>query len=444
MRVAIIGGNGAGMSAASRLVRKGQGLEVMVFEKTREVSYGACGLPYYISDLNSNIDLMRIRSKDRFEEEGITVHLEHDVIGIDPEAHFILVCDRTSGTCRDEPYDRLIVASGASPIIPSIAGTGLAGVFTLRSLSDGEAIKKALQQPRVKKVAIIGGGYIGLEVAEACVMQKKQVSLFEAKPNLLHGFDPEFGQMAEQELIRHGVDVHSGEQVKALAGEDWVERVLCAGGAHETDLVILAIGVRPNTSFIDSPLMDKEANGALITDAMMQTSVKDIYAAGDCTTVMHKILKRPVYIPLGTNANKQGRAVADVILGQSSRFDNALGTAMLRCLDMEFARTGITEQDARAAGMEIGKVTVEALSHARYFPDPARITIKLCYDPATRILLGAQLMGRKECAWRVDVLACAVDRGMTAEELGFLDLGYAPPFSTTWDVVQIAANAIKL
>jgi len=443
MRVAIIGGNGAGMSAASRLVRKGQGLEVAVFEKTREVSYGACGLPYYISDLNPDIDLMRIRSKERFEQEGIKVHLEQDVIGVDTEAHFVLVCDRTSGICRDEPYDRLIVASGASPIIPSIPGTGLAGVFSLRSLSDGEAIKKALQQPDVKNVSIIGGGYIGLELSEACVIQKKQVRLFEAKSNLLYGFDPEFGQAAEQELIRHGVEVHTGEQVKALSGEERVDRVLCAGDAYETDLVIIAIGVHPNTSFIDSPLMHKDTNGALITDAKMQTSVRNIYAAGDCTTVIHKILKRPVYIPLGTNANKQGRIVADVIMGQPSRFDNALGTAMLRCLDMEFARTGITEQDARAAGLSVGTVTVETLSHARYFPDPVWITIKLCYDPVSRILLGAQLMGRKECAWRVDVLACAVDRGMTAEELGFLDLGYAPPFSTTWDVVQIAANAIK-
>jgi NADPH-dependent 2,4-dienoyl-CoA reductase/sulfur reductase-like enzyme len=444
MRVLVIGGNAAGMSAASRLVRKDRDVEVVVFEKTREVSYGACGMPYYVAGLNPDLNLMRIRPVEEFEKVGITVHLEHEVIKANPEGRNITVCDMQTGACRNEEYDKLIVASGASPVVPPISGTGLHGVFTLKTLSDAENIKTNLQHPAVQNVAIIGGGYIGLEIAEACVLQYKNVRIFEVMPRLLNGFDEEFANAMEQELSNHDVQVHTGETVVELVGDGRVQRIVCEGGkAFDTDLVIIAAGVRPNTSFIDQMVIKKEENGALTTDHAMRTSVPDVYAAGDCATVMHKILKRPVYIPLGTNANKQGRLVADAVLGSPVRFDTALGTAMLRCLDLELAKTGITEQEARAAGIEVGTVTVKHVSHAPYFPEPYPITIKLCYDPSTRVLLGAQLMGKRECAWRVDIFAVAIDRGMRAEELGFLDLGYAPPFSTVWDAVQIAANAVK-
>lgn len=444
MKVLIIGGNAAGMSAASRLVRKGKDVEVVVFETTREVSYGACGLPYYIADLNPDLNKIRIRSVEAFEKTGITVFLDHEVTAVNPHKRCITVRELTTGTFRDEKYDKLIIASGALPIVPPIPGTDLPGVFTLKTLSDAERIKATLQSPAVQHVAIIGGGYIGLELAEACVLQKKTVRIFEALPHLLNGFDEEFRQAVKQELTVHGVEVHTGDTVRAMAGEGRVERVTCATGTtYPADLVIIATGVRPNTSFIDGSVIRKEGNGALTTNGAMQTSVPEIYAAGDCSTVMHKILRQPVYIPLGTNANKQGRLVADVVLGKRAGFENALGTAMLRCLDLELAKTGVTEQEAKAAGMKVSAVTVTANSHARYYPEPVPLTIKLCYDPDTRVLLGAQLMGKKECAWRVDVFACAIDRGMRAEELGFLDLGYAPPFASVWDAIHIAANAIK-
>lgn len=443
MRVLIIGGNAAGMSAASRLVRRSKDVEVVVFEKTREVSYAACGLPYYIADLNPELDLMRIRPVNEFEKAGIRVHLEHEVIDVNPPEHRITVRSLQTGECRREQYDKLIVSSGSSPFIPPIPGTDLPGVFTVKTLADAESIKKHLLRQEVQNVAIIGGGYIGLEIAEACVLQKKNVRLFEAAPRVLNGFDAEFATAVEQELAAHGVVVYTEAKVTGLLGRGWVQQVASGEERYDADLVILAVGIRPNTSFVDDAVIQKEANGALTTDSSMRTSAPDIYAAGDCSTVIHKILKRPVYLPLGTNANKQGRLVADAILGRPVRFDNALGTTMLRCLDLELAKTGITESEAWEAGIEVGTVTVTHISHARYFPDPVPITIKLCFDPATCVLLGAQLMGRKECAWRVNVFAVAIDRGMRAEELGFLDLGYAPPFATTWDAIQVAANAVK-
>jgi len=443
MRVLIIGGNAAGMSAASRLVRKSKDVEVVVFEKTRVVSYAACGLPYYIADLNPDLEQVRMRTLEEFEKAGIRVHLEHEVINVNPAEHCITVRNLQSGESRREHYDKLVVASGSSPFVPPIPGTDLQGVFTVKTLADAENIKKNLLRREVQNVAIIGGGAIGLEVAEACVLQKKNVRLFEAAPYLLPGFDTEFATAVEQELASHGVAVHTGAKVAELLGNGWVNKVASSAGTYDADLVILAVGIRPNTSFIDGAVIQKERNGALTTDSSMRTSAPDIYAAGDCATVMHKILKRPVYLPLGTNANKQGRLVADAILGIPVRFDNALGTSMLRCLDLELARTGITEGEARANGIDVGTVTVEHVSHAHYYPDPVPITIKLCFDPSTHVLLGAQLMGRKECALRVNVFAVAIDRGMRAEELGFVDLGYSPPFATTWDAIQIAANAVK-
>lgn len=431
------------MSAASRLVRHSKAIKVVVFEKTREVSYGACGIPYYIADLTPHLDLMRVRSVKEFEKSGITVHLEHEVIKVNPEKQYVTVLDIPNGTQRDEPYDKLIIASGSSPIVPPIPGTNLPGVFTVKTLSDAHAIKTHLQMPGINNVAIIGGGYIGLELAEACVLQQKKVSIFEAMPHLLTGFDEEFGRAVEEELNRHGVEVHTGERVAELLGNDRVQGLICSDQRYDADMVILAVGVRPNTSFIEDTLIKKENNGALTTNGMMQTSIPNVYAAGDCATVMHKILRRPVYLPLATNANKQGRLVADAILGKPVCFENALGTAMLRCLGLELAKTGITELKAQMAGIEVKAVTVTALSHAPYCPEPVPLTIKICYDPVTHVLLGAQLMGKKECALRVNIFAVAIDRGMRAEELALLDLGYAPPFATVWDAVQIAANAVK-
>ena len=266
MRVLVIGGNAAGMSAASRLVRKGGDVDVVVFEMTREVSYGACGLPYYIADLNPDLNKVRIRSVEEFEKSGVTVHLEHEVLTVNPDKRCITVRDLTTGACRDEQYDKLIISSGALPIIPPIPGTDLPGVFTLKTPSDAERIKKTLERSDVRNVAIIGGGYIGLELAEACVLQRKDLHIFEAMPHLLNGFDEEFRRAVEKELVAHGVAVHTNETVEKISGDGRVQSVMSAGKTYRADMVIIAIGVHPNTSFIDGSLIKKEGNGALTTD----------------------------------------------------------------------------------------------------------------------------------------------------------------------------------
>lgn len=443
MKVIVIGGNPAGMSAASRLVRRGSGIETVVYERTEEVSYGACGLPYFVGGFNPDIGLMRIRTAEEFRAQGIALHLRHEVARVDVRAKAVTVKDLDTGRLFTDDYDRLVVASGASPVVPAVPGRELPGVYILKTLEDGARLKAALDTPETGRVAIIGGGYIGVELAEACLRLGKQVELFEAAPRLLSGFDPEFGQAAAMTLEDHGARTHLQSKVEQISGEERVTGLTANGEAYDADIVVFAAGVRPNTAFLDGTGIERLPNGALVGNGRMETSLPGIYAAGDCSTVLHKLLGKPVYIPLGTNANKQGRFAADAILGEDRPFDNALGTAMLRCVDLELAKTGLTEAEAKAAGFDAKSATVQTKTHARYYPAPRPITIKLCYEAGSHRLLGAQLMGRGESAWRIDLLACAVDRGMRAEELGQLDLGYAPPFASVWDAVQVAANVIK-
>ncbi|MDR0841136.1 MAG: CoA-disulfide reductase [Christensenellaceae bacterium] len=444
MKVLIIGGNAAGMSAASKLKRSMPQTQVVVFERGEETSYGACGLPYYISGENPDIDLVRIRKPDAFLQEGIDLRLRHTVASVDTEAKTVAVLNGAGGEAYEETYDRLIIASGAAPIVPNWPGVSLKNIFSLKTISDAEAIKRCLAQPGIRRVAIVGGGYIGLEIAEACIRLKKEVRILEAAPHCLPAFDPEFGAAVKRELENHGAQVHTGERVAAFTGEEALSGILTESGArYEADAAIIAIGVRPNTRFFRPEQIHMLGNGALIVDAAMRTSATDIYAAGDCATVYHRLLDAPVYLPLATNANKQGRLAAVSVLGGDVSLKRALGTSMLRCLKLEFGKTGLTQAEAQAHCLRAKSITIQAKTHARYYPGSADITIRLCYNSETKVILGAQLMGEKETAWRTDVLACAIDRGMTTEELGYLDLAYSPIYASVWDPILIAANAAK-
>jgi Uncharacterized NAD(FAD)-dependent dehydrogenases len=441
MRVVILGGNPAGMSAASRIKRKSPDTEVIVLEKTDEVSYGACGLPYYVAGLNEDLDLIRIRKAPEFESAGIRVRTGCEATGIDYEEKYVRAVSEEEGEIT-EAYDKLIIATGASPKLLNVEGMELMNIYSLKTLKDAEELKRGLLGGQ-KNVVIIGGGYIGLELAEACLLKKvKSVRIIEAADRILSVFDAEFGEGAVRELERHGVSVHTKECVRSFEGEDGrVKGVTTDKGSYEADLVIMSVGISPNTAFAGD--IEKLPNGAIVTDKAMRTAKKDVYAAGDCAAVWHRLLDKPSYIALGTNANKQGRLAGDSVLGRPVCFDRALGTAMLRCMDLELAKTGLSEEEARRAGITYKTKLVEARSHARYYPAPCPVTIKLVYHAKSRRILGAQIMGEREAAWRIDIFACAIDREMTTEELGYLDLGYAPMFAGVWDAVQIAANAAK-
>lgn len=440
MKLVVIGGNAAGMSAASRVKRKDPDWEVVVLEETGEVSYGACGLPYYVAGLNNDINLIRIRSAEAFEKSGIRVNLGCKVTSVDFAAKRVLYTDEQSRQLAQE-YDKLLIATGSSPKIPPIPGIGKEGIYPLKTLEHAQMLKNALLQ-KPKNVVIVGGGYIGLELAEACLLQKVPcIRIVEAMDRLLNVFDPEFGESVCVELERHGIHIHTGERVMSFEGGDTVSRIVTNKGQYDADLVILSIGISPNTQFLEG--IEKLASGAIVTDPSMATSVPDVYAAGDCATVWHKLLNKPAVIALGTNANKQGRLAGDSIIGRKVEFKRALGTSMLRCIGMEYAKTGLSQTECEQNGIPYKTVTVQSRSHARYYPDPKMLTVKLCYRPDDHVILGAQIMGQKDAAWRIDTFACAIDQEMTTEELGFLDLGYAPPFASVWDVIAIAANASK-
>ena len=441
MRLVVIGGNAAGMSAASRVRRRDPSWEVIVLEQTQEVSYGACGLPYYVAGLNDDIDLIRIRRAAEFEKAGVVVKTGCTVTSVDFAAKRVFY-KNPQNVAQEVQYDKLLVATGAAPRIPAIAGVQLPGVFALKTLEQAHALKQAILK-KPQNVVIVGGGYIGLELAEACLLQKiPQVRVVEATDGLLGVFDPEFGQAVREELESHGVLVHTSEKVLSIEGTSHVQRIVTDKGSYAADLVILSIGVCPNTAFLGDEV-EKLPNGALVTSPAMETSISDVYAAGDCATVWHRLLDKPAFIALGTNANKQGRLAGDAVLGKTVDFRRALGTSMLRCMNLELAKTGLGQQECERNGIAYRTTTVQTRSHARYYPDPQVLTVKLCYRPDDHVLLGAQIMGAKEAAWRIDTFACAIDQGMTTEELGFLDLGYAPPFASVWDAIAIAANASK-
>ncbi|MEN6637091.1 MAG: CoA-disulfide reductase [Clostridiaceae bacterium] len=440
MKIVVIGANAAGMSAASRAKRREQDAETIVLEATHEVSYGACGLPFYIAGLNDEIDLVRIRSVSDFEKNGIIMRTGHAVERVD-FAHKTVYGTTDAGNAFAESYDRLLIASGARPRLLSVPGSERKNIFTLKTPKDAEEIRRAIEHKHAD-VVIIGGGAIGLELAEACLMQKvKSLRVIEATGQLLPGYDEEFARAAKDELERHSVHVHLQERVTAFSGGDAVSCVVTDKGSYDADVVIVSVGIVPNTEFAEG--LRKLDNGAIETNEHMQTSEPDVFAAGDCASVWHMLLQKPVYLPLGTYANKLGRLAGDALLGKPTAYHRALGTVMLRCMGMEFAKTGLTEAEAKAAGMDVKSVLVRAHSHPHYYPNACDIEIKLCFRAEDRVLLGAQLMGARDTAIRIDPIAVAIDQGMTTDELGYVDFGYAPPFAGSWDAIAVAANAAK-
>ena len=442
MKVVIIGGNAAGMSAGSRLVRKSKDTEVIVYEKSSTVSYGACGLPYYIAGLNDDSNKLKIRSVEQFEAQGIKVCLNCEVKEVDREQKHVVIENSETGDLFYDTYDQLIIASGSSAIRPPIEGIDLQGVYTLKTIDDAIRIKEDLTGKDVRKVAVIGGGYIGLELCEAAFLQgKTDIKLFEALPEILNGFDLEISTKVRETLQEHQIDVHLSCKVNAFLGENGrLNRISTDDGVFDADIALIAVGVRPNTLFINC--VDKLPNGAIITNSAMQTSAASIYAAGDCSSQVCELSGMSVFAPLGTNANRQGRFVADKILGNEAEY-KVLQTAMLRTIGCEAAKTGLTQEQASKAGYNAGAITIDTTTHPEYFAYSYPIRIKVCYDLDTKVLLGAQIFGKKESAWRIGIFACAIQNRMKSNELGKLDLGYAPPFTEVWDPVQIAANVAK-
>ncbi len=444
MRIVIIGGVAAGMSAAAKLKRLKPEDEVVVYEKTDIVSFGACGLPYYVGGFFEDEQQMIARSKEAFQKSGIDLQTEHEVLDVDFSNKKLQVKNHLIQDVFEDYYDKLLIATGASSIIPPIPGIGLKNISTLKSMEDGVVLRARLREEKCKKVVVIGAGFIGIEVVEALKHMGKEVCLVEREDRILKKvMDAEITSILEEELKTQGVDLYLNEEVIRFEGTEKIEKVITNKRTLEADAVILSIGFKPNTGFLEHTPIERAPNGAIVVDAEGKTSIEGVYAEGDCATIWHALMKKAVYVPLATGANKLGRIVGENLAGKEVAFQGSLGSSCIKVLEMEAGRTGLTEEEARLEGFDYKVAFIEDRNQTSYYPGGNKIYVKLIYEKDTYKLLGGQVAGYKDAVQRTNVLAACIYAGLTTKELGLLDLCYAPPFSRTWDVLNVAGNVCK-
>lgn len=444
MRVVIIGGVAAGMSAAAKLKRMKPDYEVVVYEKTDVVSFGACGLPYFVGGFFDDPQNMIARAPEKFVESGIDLKIFHEVTSIDTDSKKLKVQDVKNGEIFEDSYDKLMIATGASSIIPPIKNVKLENVSTLKSLDDGIKVKELMNRDEIKKVAIIGAGFIGLEAVEAAKKLGKEVVVFQLEDRILpQVFDKELTDILEEEIKNHNVDLRLQEIVSELVGEEKVKKVITNKGEYDADLVIIATGVRPNTAFLKDSKVNLLPNGAIIVDEFGKTSVEDIYAAGDCATIKNIVTGQDSYVPLATGANKLGRIVGENLAGANNSFQGSLGSSCIKIMDMEAASTGLTEVQAEKLGIKVKSKFISDFNQTNYYPGRNKMYVKLVYDADTKVILGGQVAGYKDAVQRCNVIAASIFGKLTTSQLGMLDLCYAPPFARTWDILNVAGNVSK-
>lgn len=444
MKILIVGGNATGMSAASKLRRLDKKAEIIVLERGGDVSYGSCGLPYFIGGINNDENMLRIRSAEEFRDKAnIQIKIGHEAIGLDAPNKSVTVRVK-DGREYVEGYDKLVISTGAAPVFPSFPGRDLNNIFVLKSIEDGQRIKAAAQSKNIKTVTIVGSGFIGIELAEAFITLKKNVRIIEMMPRVMNNYESEITEILEHKLRDHGVELQLGEAVQSFEGNETVTSVTTDKGSYPTDMVIVSIGVSPNTNFMrDTKGLEFLKNGAVVVNSKMETGVQDIYAGGDCATVYNKITKKNTYIALATNANKQGRIIGENLAGARRELPGRLGTSALKFMDLETAKTGVGFEEAQAAGYDADFTFIETSLLPQYYTNNSSTYIKLVYDKNSKKILGACMAGSRGTALRIDIFATAITAGMTTNDISDLDLVYAPPFALAWDAVQVAAKTAK-
>lgn len=444
MKVIIIGGIAAGMSAATKFKRLSPNDDVVVYEKGDIVSFGACGLPYYVGGFFDDSNEMIARTPEAFREAGVEIHTKHEVTNVDFSNKKVTVKNLNTNEVLEESYDKLMIASGARAIIPPIKNIDLENVVTLKSMDDGNKLRELMSKEENKKIAIIGAGFIGLEAAEAAKHRGKEVTVIQLQDRVLQEvFDKDITDLLEEELRENGVNLLLSETVTELIGDGKVSKVKTNKREIEADIVILATGVKPNTDFLNWDEIKMIRNGAIVVDKYGRTSVEDVYAAGDCATINSLITDREIYVPLATGANKLGRIVGENLAGQNNSFQGSMASSCIKVMDMEAARTGLSEKEVLNLGFNYKTKFITDMNQTSYYPGRERIYVKLIYDAHTRVILGGQVAGYKDAVQRCNVLAACIYAKMTTEQLGMLDLCYAPPFSRTWDVLNVAGNVSK-
>ena len=440
MKVVIVGGVAAGATAAARLRRLDEQAEILIFERSGYISYANCGLPYYIGDVITDPEALTLQIPEQFFARfRVQVRVRHEVTALHPERKTVSVTDLATGRTFEESYDKLILAPGARPTQPRLPGVGLERVFTLRTVEDAFRIKEFIQKNKPRSAVLAGGGFIGLELAENLRELGMEVTIVQRPKQLMNPFDADMAALIHAEMRRHGVQLALGSTVEGFAPTNrGVEVLRKDEPSLQADMVVLAIGVTPDTALAKSAGLALGIKDSILVNDRMETSVPDIYAAGDAVQVRHAVTGQDALISLAGPANKQGRIIADNICGMNSRYTGSQGSSVVKVFSMTAAATGVNEKNARNAGFDPEAVILSPMSHAGYYPGGRLMTMKLVYDKPTLRVLGAQIVGYEGVDKRIDVLATAIHAGMTAPQLKELDLAYAPPYSSAKDPVNMA------
>jgi NADPH-dependent 2,4-dienoyl-CoA reductase/sulfur reductase-like enzyme len=440
-RLVVIGGDAAGMSAAAqvRRLRGREELDVVVFERGRYTSYAACGLPYLVAGEVASPDDLVARSPEEHRARGVDVRTRHEVRSIDVGSRTLAVIDLDTGDERVEPYDDLLVATGATPVRPPLPGIDASGVFDLRTLPDAAEVDRALTGAGT--AVVVGAGYVGLEVAEALRARGAQVVLVEQADRPMTSLDPEMSALVAEALQRLGVRAHFGATVHGFDTDDRgsVRAVDTDAGTFDSPLVVLGLGARPASELARAAGIGVGDHGGIVVDRSMRTDTDGVWAAGDCVGSFHRVARRDVVIGLGTHANRQGRVAGTNLGGGHATFEGVLGTAITRVGDLEVARTGLSVAEAAEAGLHPVAVTHRSSTAAGYMPGADEVVVRVVCQAGSGRLLGAQIVGGAGAAKRIDVFATALWNDMTVAEVAAMDLSYAPPFSPVWDPVSSAA-----
>ncbi|MEE1665743.1 FAD-dependent oxidoreductase [Streptomyces sp. WAC07094] len=444
-RLVVIGGDAAGMSAASqaRRLRTPDELEIVAFERGHFSSFSACGIPYWVGGDVATRDELIARTPEEHAARGIDLRMRTEVTEIDVAGRRVRTRAVDSGAEAWTSYDKLVIATGARPIRPDLPGIDAPGVHGVQTLDDGQALLDSLAATRGRSAVVVGAGYIGVEMAEALVNRGYEVTVVNRGKEPMATLDPDMGRLVHEAMEGLGIRmVDDAAVTKILSGDDGRVRAVGTESAeYPADVVVLGIGVRPETGLARAAGLPLGEHGGLLTDLSMRVrGHENIWAGGDCVEVMDLVSGRERHIALGTHANKHGQVIGTNVGGGYATFPGVVGTAVSKVCDLEIARTGLREKDARRAGLQYVTVTIESTSRAGYYPNAASMKVKMLAERRTGRLLGVQIVGREGAAKRVDIAAVALTARMTVEEMTALDLGYAPPFSPVWDPVLVAAR----
>lgn len=442
-KLVVIGGSDAGISAGLRARELSPGTEVTMILADRYPNFSICGLPFYLSGEVTDWKTLAHRTADEIEKQGIRLFPDHRATAIIPDRKEVLAAD-AEGRSKTFLYDRLVIGTGGLSLVPNLPGIDLPGVFFLRWMTDGFAFQEYLASRRPTSIVIIGAGYIGMEMADAMTRRGLSVSVVEFLPSVLTTFDPALGGIVRTELERQGVRVFTGfavERIESSGNRLSVRSV--AGDTIAADMALVAVGSRPETCLARSAGIQTGIKGAICVNRRMETSIPDIYAAGDCAETYHRLLGKNTYLPLGTTAHKQGRIAGENAVGENREYAGTLGTQSVKIFDLVAARTGLKDDEALKEGFSPLSADIETWDHKVYYPHAKKIRIRITGDQKSGKLLGAQIIGAygAEVSKRIDTVAVAIHNGMTVEALNGLDLAYTPPLSSPWDPVQMAAQA---